>query len=329
MARRFDKQLRLGLGGQPNDARRVDPRKPTPHFDKLQELLHNEKLPQEDKPRVKATLERYKQWIGEMQKVSSSGDERVIELVSILNEYKLFVEVELIWDSPQDFLYRQRGQLKLDSSIIEEFLPWLVDPRIIPELEGTEYYAGPKNAFSAVYFTASLALPLKGGGLEIRTKDHDFTVGRSVYIQASFDKSFPAEDTLTRDTYLAFLAAECKTNLDKTMFQEAAATAHDLKTAVVGARYYVLCEWLDMTPISTATTDIDEVIILRGKRLPSARREKHATAAGRQAERDWYIQFLKDHPIKPERVLRFVGHMRALFSMVQPDEADVLSRGYF
>jgi hypothetical protein len=159
----------------------------------------------------------------------------------------------------------------------------LVDPRIIPELEGTEYYAGPKNAFSAVYFTASLALPLKGGGLEIRTKDHDFTVGRSVYVQASFDKSFPAEDTLTRDTYLAFLAAECKTNLDKTMFQEAAATAHDLKTAVVGARYYVLCEWLDMTPISTATTDIDEVIILRGKRLPSARREKHATAAvGRQ-----------------------------------------------
>src|SRR5258707_5790168 len=44
---------------------------------------------------------------------------------------------------------------------------------------------------------------------------------------------------------------------DKTMFQEACATAHDTKSAVAGAKYYLLCEWLDMTPVSTAPTDID------------------------------------------------------------------------
>lgn len=54
------------------------------------------------------------------------------------------------------------------------------------------------------------------------------------------------------------------------MFQEAAATALDVKTAVPVAKYYLLCEWLDMTPISTATTAIDEVIILRkARRLAS------------------------------------------------------------
>ena len=46
------------------------------------------------------------------------------------------------------------------------------------------------------------------------------------------------------------------------MFQEAAATALDIKTAIPGAAYYLLCEWLDMTPISTSTTAVDEIIIL-------------------------------------------------------------------
>lgn len=52
-----------------------------------------------------------------------------------------------------------------------------------------------------------------------------------------------------RETNIAYLACECKTNLDKTMFQEASATALDLKSTVPSAKYLLLCEWLDMTPI--------------------------------------------------------------------------------
>lgn len=36
--------------------------------------------------------------------------------------------LDLIFDNLSDFLYRQKGQLKLDNSIIEEFLPWLLAP---------------------------------------------------------------------------------------------------------------------------------------------------------------------------------------------------------
>lgn len=302
---------------------------PTPHYDKLKELLDNQKLPPSDVERVNLAVERYKAWIRAMEDLRSEGDERIRDLVARLNEYKRFVEVDVIWDSDNDFLYRQRGQLKLDSSITEEFLPWLVDPRIISSLEGKIYSVGPRKTFSAVYFSASLAVPARGAGLEVRTKDHDFTVGRSVYLQASFSKGFPPEDTVVRDVYLAFLAAECKTNLDKTMFQEAVATAHDLKVAIQGARYYLLCEWLDMSPISTATTDIDEVIILRGKRIPSTRRERHATSEGRKADRDWYLDYLQQNPVRPERVVRFVEHMRTMFDLVNPDERDVLEKGYF
>ncbi len=307
----------------------VDPESPTPHRDKLRELLNNRKLPDEDRESVQQAIQRYDEWIGSMDAVALEGDEKVEALVDVLNEYKRFIELEVIWDSEADFLFRQRGQLKLDNSIIEEFLPRLVDPAIIPALEGTSYVSGPRSTFSAAYFTATITGVPKGAGLQVRRKNQDFTVSRAAYLQASFDAEFPPEDTVTHKVYLAFVAAECKTNLDKTMFQEAVATAHDLKVAVPGSRYYLLCEWLDMTPISTQPTDIDEVIILRGKRIASNRRSQFSSSKARKEARDWYANHLEENPIRSDRVLRLVEHMRSLFSEVQPESEDVLERGYF
>src|SRR5206468_18675 len=123
-----------------------------------------------------------------------------------------------------------------------------------------------------------------GGGLQIRTKDQDFAIAKRLYLKASHSPGFDSQATLNRITNLAYVVAECKTNLDKTMFQEAVATAHDVKSAVPGAKYYLLCEWLDMTPLSTAPTDIDEVIIFRkARRLRSDVRANFAKAVGRRA----------------------------------------------
>lgn len=301
----------------------------TAHIDKLRELLLNTKLPAEDKPRVEAAIARHAQWIEEMDGIEGDGDAVVAALVEALNRYKRYIELDLIWDSPSDFLWRQRGQVKLDNSIMEEFLPRLVTPQIIPALDGVEYETGPRTAFAAAYFASTLANPAPGGGLLVRTKDQDFTVGRAAYLQSSFSEAFPPGDSVRHKIFLAAAAAECKTNLDKTMFQGGVSDAHDLKIAIPGARYYLLCEWLDMTPISTLGTDIDEVIILRGKRLASNIRSKYSTAAARADDRGWYENFLAEHPIREANILRLVQHLRALFVDADPDEVDVLQRGYF
>ncbi|WP_293152061.1 hypothetical protein [Okeania sp. SIO2C9] len=39
------------------------------------------------------------------------------------NKYKRFIELDLIFDSSENFFYRQKWQLKLDNTILEEFLP--------------------------------------------------------------------------------------------------------------------------------------------------------------------------------------------------------------
>lgn len=305
----------------------------TPHYEKLVATLHNDKLPADDQARVLHALERYRQWIADLR-VATAADtppETVLtHMVQLLNDYRLSIDLELIFDSPHDFLYRQKGQLKLDNSVIEEFLPWLIQPAVLPEVPIAEIAVGPVKAFAAIYFESSLDVPGIGGGLQIRTKDQDFAISKPLFIKTSHTRNFDDATTLLRPTHLAYVVAECKTNLDKTMFQEAVATAHDVKLAVLGAKYYLLCEWLDMTPISTAPTDIDEVIILRqAKRLSSSIRRNFDKAAQRQIHRGQYHDFLLRNPLSVAMFQRLVDHIGRLLTKDVPEERDILAQGYF
>ena len=300
---------------------------PTPHLDKLDALLDNDKLPINDKERIGHAIKKYHEWIQTM--IDTEGEQSVVinRLVSLLSEYKQFIDLETIFDSESDFLYRQKGQLKIDNTVIEEFLPHLIS-KSLPELD-EEMYVGPQSCFSAAYFTSTLTRREYGGGLHIRTKAQDFTIARKLYIQTSYDPDFNMQ-VLERETYLGYICAECKTNLDKTMFQEASATAHDVKTAVPEAKYYLLCEWLDMTPISTTPTDIDEVLLLRkAKRVGSHVRHHYATYQGRQQVREEYARYLNENPFSPEVFARLVSHIASVLTDTDPDEGSVLNGGYF
>jgi hypothetical protein len=302
---------------------------PTPHLEKLTATLENDKLPVGDKPRIERAIQHYHEWITALDATTGKTPQKRLEkLVTLLNEYRLWVDVELIFDSEDNFLYRPKGQLKLDNSIIEEFLPRLINPSILPEIASVQVAVGPAKCFSALYFESSLDVPQSGGGMTIRTKAQDFAISKKLYLKAAHDPDF--KDAVTKDTFIAYVVSECKTNLDKTMFQEACATAHDVKSAVSGARYYLLCEWLDMTPVSTAATDVDEVIILRkSKRLGSNVRSNFGSAKGRKDSRAQYVTHLTNNPLRVEMFKRFLGHVRGLLQSEAPVESDVLSKGFF
>lgn len=166
--------------------------------------------------------------------------------------------------------------------------------------------------------------------MNIRTKDQDFAICRPLYVQTCHSPEFEKGQTAMERTNVSYVAAECKTNLDKTMFQEACATAHDVKIAVSGARYYLLCEWLDMSPLSSAGTDIEEVIILRrAKRINSNIRSTYSTAFGREKSRANYIDYLHENPLRVEMFQRFLDHVRRMIVNESPTEQKVLDLGYF
>ncbi len=302
------------------------------HGEKLVAAINSEKTPLEDKGRLEEALKVYDKWAMALNIITGNNiDELIEKMISLLNEYKNYIDINLIFDSPMDFLYRQKGQLKLDNTIIEEFLPVFVNKCLEVVFGAYNVDVGSQTAtFSSMFFASSLSNPNIGGGINIKTKDQDFSMSRKLYIKSSYNSDFPIESTVMLETNIGYVMAELKTNLDKTMFQEASATAHDVKQAVTGARYYLLCDFLDMTPISTATTDIDEILIVRkAKRINSNIRKAFNTYEGRQANRQWYVDYLKENPYSVDVFKRFIEHILSLIKNEELIEENVLDIGYF
>ena len=300
----------------------------TPHGDKLRALLQNVKLPEDDRFRVRVAVKIYETWIAEIEDIKGVGEQLIEPLIASLNRYKTLIDIGLVFDSANDFLYRQKGQLKIDNTVLEEFLPRLVGRVFSDRLAGQDLVLGPTNAFSQLRFESDLLTATVGGGMAVRSKNHDFAMARPLFLKASYDKDF--SKSREARTHLAYVAAEIKTNLDKTMFQEASATAYDLKLALPNSRYFLLCEWLDMTPISTSVTTIEEVIVLRkARRLGSGVRQHFSTAMGRAENRSLFERYLTDNPFAPDAFRRFLSHVERLFGDGEENEQDALGRGWF
>lgn len=299
---------------------------PTPHLDKLKALLFNKRLPPTDKSRVETAIRRYYDWISEIGKVRKGEKDAIQRLVEATDRYKTFIELKLIFDSPKDFLYRQKGQLKLDNTIIEEFLPHLLYRGL--KWPSGYFVLGPRKTFTGLSFTSSLANPGIAGQPRLMTKDQDFILGKRLYIKTSFDDKF--RDAEHMESHLGYVCAECKTNLDKTMFQEAVATSRNLKIAVPASLYFLVCEFLDMTPVSIMSTHIDDVLIIRkAKRVSSNIRQEYRTSTERRLRRDEYLQFIEDSKYSVEVFQRMIDKIQRAIDDKAPETDKVLQRGHF
>ncbi|NLN01456.1 MAG: Bpu10I family restriction endonuclease [Lentisphaerae bacterium] len=283
-------------------------------------------MPAADKPRVQEALIRYQEWIDELGSVSAGRKGTVQKLVAATNSYKNFVELELIFDSSEDFLYRQKGQLKLDNTILEEFLPQLMFRGL--KVPAGMFEFGPQKTFAGLSFMSGPGNTGAGGQPSLRTKDQDFVLGKRLFMMTSFDKEFRNAERM--EAHLGYVCAECKTNLDKTMFQEAVATSRDLKIAVPSSLYFLVCEFLDMTPVSITSTHIDDVLIVRkAKRMSSNVRQEYRTASDRKPHRSEYVEFLNGSKYHADVFQRMIDKIQAMVDDTDPATGKVLSRGYF
>jgi hypothetical protein len=300
-----------------------------PHKDRLIAAIHKEKImaaidnpkAKEDIDLLKEALSAYEYWIKSIKSLTTSGIQKVDDMTRLLNGYKDYLEVDLIASKGSDFLKRQKGQLKLDNSVMEEFLIHLVDPSILSNLPGFDLEPGPKTAFMSLAFRPSSISKLnEKPEVVIKDKDQDFTIGKTIHYKFSPDSNFNSRSTLSGKLHLAVLAAECKVNYDKTMFQECAGTAARLKYGCPIAKYFVLVEYLDMQAEDVRMTEIDNVFLLRkAKRLPFEKRSSLAEVRNQH----------KEHPIHTEVVLKFVNEIQNFINTKWYDPAAAISRGSF
>ena len=292
----------------------------TPHKEKLLAAIENPKAKQ-DIDLLKTAYAEYESWIKKLNALTTIGQERIIDMTKLLNEYKDFLEVDLIASKGSDFLKRQKGQLKLDNSVLEEFLIHLVNPSLLSNLPKFELDKGPQTAFMSLAFRPSTISSLnEKPEVILKVKDQDFTIGKTIHYKFSSDNSFSKDKTTVGELFLAVLAAECKVNYDKTMFQECAGTAARLKQGCPISKYYALIEYLDMQPEDTRLTEIDNVFLLRkAKRLPF---EKRSILNEIKAQH-------RDYPISHEIISNFVKEIQKFIDATWYNPEEALKRGSF
>ncbi len=293
----------------------------SPHKDKLLAAMENPKCSEKDKQLLSEAYKAYETWVSKMDRVKSVGKARVLDLTRLLNEYKDHLEVELIIRSSSPFLIRQKGQLKLDNSVIEEFLIRLVDPKVLDGLPNFELCVGPQRAFMSLAFTPSSIQELcEKPRVEIKEKDTDFTLGKSIFYKFSSDPAFADRHTQSGTLTWRFWRLNAKSTWTKTMFQEAAGTAARLKQGCPMSRYYLLVEYLDMEPEDCRLTAIDNVFIIRhAKRLPFGKRTDYSEVKRQHRE----------NPIDAEVIWRFTSEMQNFVKSVWYDPDKALERGSF
>lgn len=293
----------------------------TPHKDKLTAAIRNPKCSKIDHVLLQTALEAYENWVDKAKKVKTKGREKVQELCSFLNDYKDLLEFDLIAAQGSNFIKRQKGQLKLDNSVIEEFLIQLIDKDILSGLPDFELEVGPRNAFMSLSFMPANIAALNGKPkIVVKEKNQDFTVGKTLYYKFSPSPTFDNSTTREGKLMLAVLATECKVNLDKTMFQESAGTAARLKQGCPLSRYYVLVEHLDMQPEDCRLTAIDNVFLLRrAKRLPFEKRNVLEEIRMQHQQ----------NPIDHEIVWKFVQEIQYFINAMWYDPKGAFDRGSF
>jgi hypothetical protein len=169
------------------------------HGQKLVALAANRKLPSADLPRLQVATVKYAEWIQAMDGLKLAGDKLLERLVVLLNGYKRTIDIDLIYDSPDDFLYRQSGQHKVGNSILEEFLPRLADTRLVPGLGLLHNYkVWPQGAFAAFTIIGSAHSPL-GDSIFIRQKNQDYAISKQIYLKASTTPGFTEGTTFQTD----------------------------------------------------------------------------------------------------------------------------------
>jgi hypothetical protein len=293
----------------------------TPHKEKLSSAIANPKCGADDVALLHEALEAYEDWSSKLSNLTTTGKKRIEDMTVLLNAYKDFLEVDLIAKRGSAFIKRQKGQLKLDNSVIEEFLVHLATDKVLSGLPTFQLEVGPQTAFMSLAFTPSSLSALGGKPtVTLKEKNTDFALGKTIHYQFSTESTFPSRQTSQGKLVLAVLAAECKVNLDKTMFQEAAGTAARFKQGCPMSRYYLLVEYLDMEPEDCRLTALDNVFLLRHtKRLPFEKRSVYAEVK-RQHD---------DHPIDAEVMWRFVKELQGFIDAVWYDPQKALQRGSF
>lgn len=178
------------------------------------------------------------------------SDKNTVSLrVEALNRYYGFIHANK-WDN----LYS--AQTKFRPTILEEFVALLFRDLVkgfcLPALG-----FGPAKAYANLYFVGkTFEAFAKSPSIKLNCKDQDFSIYRSIEINADKGESIQAK--------LPVVSVECKTFIDKTMLENSVATAEKIKAGNPYSFFCIVSETYDVgQDVDPAYSRIDQIYVFR------------------------------------------------------------------
>ena len=191
-------------------------------------------LAKQEDPRIDKFYPEYTAMLGGIGK-------SVPDAVKALNKYKDFVDKNSTF-SPQS---------KFASTIIEEFLC-----RLFKAQFGNDVLIyGSVKAYSSLYFEAFK----DSVDIKFNVKDQDVGIYRREVISTSDGQKHPI--------HIPIVCVECKTYLDKTMYEGSVSTASKIKNGNPQCLFFIVAETYDVSSnVDIETSQIDDIFVLRRQR---------------------------------------------------------------
>lgn len=203
---------------------------------------------------------KYLSYLCKNLELHGSSDEIVAERVSLLNDYygEFANYDEKHPEKKIDSIFS--AQSKFRSTVLEEFLSILLHDVVdecLTEVPDANIEIGSVKAYANLYFySQNFKEFAKEPSLAINVKDQDFAIYRNVTLQ--MDNAKPIV------TSVPVVAVECKTYIDKTMFEGSAATAEKLKAGNPYTFFGIVSETYEINKsFIPAYSRVDQIYILR------------------------------------------------------------------
>lgn len=223
------------------------------HGDKIERRLIQKNQSTKTIALLKEVKAEYCRWKKSNLDIIGTSKRDIEKKVSLFNEYKSFLTQAKI---KKGFT----SQSQFHSSVLEEFMYYLF--KDINKLSDKHLIWGTKRAYTNLYFTPSNIKQFKDSAkISVDKKQLDFAILTEVIVQSKVTNK---EEWVREKLYIPIVAIECKTYLDKTMYEGSVSTADKIKKGNPYCVFLIVTETYDLSSdFEPKTSSIDQIYVLR------------------------------------------------------------------
>lgn len=215
------------------------------HGDNLEHKIRSEKNTK-NKKLLREVKAKYYEWKKENMKITAVDETAIKEKVRLLNKYKDFIDQPKFRKEAGN-KYGFTSQSQLHSSVLEEFMYYLF--KDISRLSKKHINWGRTQAYTNMYFAPQNVDKLEeNSNIVINVKDQDFSISKEITLKSKVSNK---DNWQENKIFVPIISIECKTYLDKTMYEGSASTAEKIKR---GNPY---CKFLIVTETYQVSSDVD------------------------------------------------------------------------